>query len=86
MTRKSIHTSTKKAMPDLANFITTKEAAAELGFHINHIRRMVRRGDLKTKRVGQMLFISMESVTAYQRKTRGFEKHSPVKRSQPNKK
>ena len=40
-------------MPDLTNFVTTDEAAQELGFNVNHIRRMIRRGDLQTKRVGQ---------------------------------
>ncbi len=69
-----------RAMPDLTNYVTTSEAAKELGFHVNHIRRMIRRGDLTTKRVGHMLFISLESVRMYQEKTRGFDKHSPLKR------
>ncbi len=67
-------------MPDLVGFCTTIEAADKLDFHVNHVRRMIRRGDLKTKRVGQMLFVSLDSIKQYQEKTKGFEKHSPYKR------
>jgi riboflavin synthase alpha subunit len=67
-------------LPDLIGYCTTAEAAQELQFHINHIRRMIRRGDLKTKRVGQMLFVSLDSIKQYQEKTKGFDKHSPLKR------
>ena len=70
----------QKQMPDLTNFVTTDEAAQELGFHVNHIRRMVRRGDLEIMRVGQMIFISSESIKEYKDKTKGFDKHSPLKR------
>jgi len=79
-------THTSKIMPDLTNFCTTTEAAQELGFHVNHIRRMVRRGDLKTQRVGQMIFISLESLKAYKDKTKDFDKHSPLKREKLNSK
>lgn len=71
---------TSKIMPNLTGYVTTDEAAQELGFHVNHIRRMVRRGDLKVKRVGQMIFISLESIKAYKEKTKDFDKHSPLKR------
>lgn len=67
-------------MPDLLGYCTTAEAAQELQFHINHVRRMIRRGDLKSKRVGQMLFVSLDSIKQYQEKTKGFDKHSPLKR------
>lgn len=78
----AVYTKAKKnhTMPDLTNFVTTNEAAEELGFHVNHIRRMVRRGDLKIKRVGHMIFISTESIKAYKDQTKGFDKHSPLKR------
>lgn len=73
-------------MPDLLNFCTTDEAAKELGFHVNHVRRMIRRGDLKTKRVGHMLFVSEDSIKKYKESTKGFEKHSPKKRESLSKK
>ena len=84
----AVFTKNKKndAMPDLTNFITTDEAAQELGFHVNHIRRMVRRGDLTIKRVGRMIFISSESIKVYKDKTKGFDKHSPLKREKLNSK
>lgn len=76
----------KDKMPDLTNYVTTIEAAQELGFHVNHIRRMVRRGDLKIKRVGHMIFISLESIKVYKDKTKEFDKHSPLKRENLNSK
>jgi excisionase family DNA binding protein len=83
-----VFTKTKKnhIMPDLTNFVTTTEAAQELGFHVNHIRRMVRRGDIETMRVGQMIFISLKSIKAYKDKTKDFDKHSPLKRENLNSK
>jgi len=70
----------KNDMPDLTGYCTTQEASETLGFHINHVRRMIKRGDLEIKRVGHMLFISLRSIKDYQEKTKGFDKHSPVKR------
>lgn len=67
-------------MPDLTNYLTTAEAAAVLGFHVNHIRRMIRRGDLEIMRVGNMIFVSKDSIAKYQESTKGYEKHSPLKR------
>lgn len=67
-------------MPDLTNYCTTDEAAQKLGFHVNHIRRMIRRGDLEAQRVGHMLFVSLASIEKYEKSTKGFDKHSPLKR------
>ena len=73
-------------MPDLTNYCTTDEAAQELKFHVNHIRRMIRRGDLETMRVGHMLFVSKDSIKKYSETTKGHDKHSPLKREKLNKK
>jgi len=73
-------------MPDLTNYATTEEAAEELGFHVNHIRRMIRRGDLETMRVGHMLFVAKDSIAKYKDATKGHDKHSPQKRENLNKK
>jgi excisionase family DNA binding protein len=69
-------------MPSLAGYIPTKEAADKLGYHVNHVRRMIRRGDFVTVRVGNMLFISVESIDAYQEKTKDFGKHDRTRRAQ----
>jgi hypothetical protein len=75
----AVFTKNKKndALPDLTNLITIDEDAQDLGFHVNHIRPMVRRGDLTIKPVGRMIFISSESIKVYKDKTRGFDKHAP---------
>jgi excisionase family DNA binding protein len=54
-----------RVMPDLINYVTTQEAATILGFHVHHVRRMVREGDLKAKKVGYMWFISRKSIEEY---------------------
>lgn len=72
--------SSDQPMPDLANYATTDQAAESLGFHVNHIRRMVRRGDLEVLRVGHMLLISKASIERYKKSTKGHDKHSPLKR------
>ncbi len=40
-------------MPDLAEFMTTQEAAEKLGFHVKSIPKMVRDDVLKGVRFGQ---------------------------------
>jgi len=70
-------------MQDLTGFITTQEAALKLGYHVNHVRRMIRRGDLVSQKVGHMLFISLASVTAYQELTKEFTKHDRRRRISP---
>ena len=67
-------------MPDLTNYATTEEAAEELGFHVNRIRRMIRCGDLETTRVGHILFVSKDSIRKYKESAKGQNKHSPLKR------
>lgn len=61
-------------MPDLVGYITTKEAAENLGYHIEHIRRMLREGDLRGKKIGYMWFVQQESIEVYRKKTNGLGK------------
>jgi excisionase family DNA binding protein len=64
-------------MPDLTDYMTTQEAAEQLGYHVEHVRRMLREGDLKGKKVGYMWFIHKPSVDEYLDKTVGLEKFDP---------
>ena len=67
----------ERSMPDLKDHITTEEAAQALGFHVDHIRRMRRQGDLIGRRVGQMWFISKKSIEEYKKRTFGLGKFDP---------
>jgi len=69
--------SRNKPMPDLKDYLTTEEASKELNFHIDHIRRMRREGDLEGMKVGQMWFISKKSVADYKKQTAGLGKFDP---------
>ena len=61
-------------MPDLAEFMTTQEAAEKLGFHVKSIPKMVRDDVLKGVRFGRAWLVSRESVEEYLKKTKDMGK------------
>jgi len=67
----------KHGMPDLKEFITTEEASQLLDFHVVHVRRMLREGDLKGEKVGHTWLVLRKSVDDYLKKTEGMEKFDP---------
>lgn len=71
-----------KPMPDLADYMTTEEAAKKLSFHIVHIRRMLREGDLEGLKVGQTWLVSRKSVEKYREATAGMDKRDPRRGNQ----
>jgi excisionase family DNA binding protein len=64
-------------MPDLAEFMTTTEAAKVLGFNKTSIRNMVYNGTLECQRFGRSLLVSRKSVHEYLKKTKGMAKNDP---------
>jgi excisionase family DNA binding protein len=72
-------TTKRLRMPDLKDYMTTEEAAAALGFHIDHIRRMLREGDLVGIKVGITWLVSKESVKQYKEATSGKNKYDPTR-------
>jgi len=64
-------------MPDLTDYMTTQEAAEKLGYHVDHVRRMLREGDLKGQKVGNMWFVFEPSVKEYIENNAGLEKFDP---------
>jgi len=69
-------------MPDIADYMTTQEAAKKLGFHIAHIRRMLREEDLEGLKVGQTWLVSKKSVEKYLKDTAGMDKRDPRRGNQ----
>ena len=67
----------EKAMPDLAEFMTTKEAADKLGFHVKSIPKMLRDNILDGERFGRAWLVSKKSVNDYLKKTEGMSKRDP---------
>ncbi len=47
------------------DWITTTEAAEISGYHVNHIRRLVRAGEIKAQKFGPILQIDRRSLLAY---------------------
>ena len=68
----------KRSMPDLAEFMTTKEAADYLGYHIGSIQTMLRTGKLAGQRMGGKIWlVSRKSVEAYKKEIDGMSKNDP---------
>lgn len=65
------------AMPDLADYMSTRDAAKLLGFHTAAVAYMLRRKRLEGVLVGHSWLVSRKSVRAYLRKNRGLSKNDP---------
>ena len=52
-------------MPDLRDFVTTEEAARMLEFHVEHVRRLLREGDLQGEKIGTAWLVLKKSVEEY---------------------
>ena len=64
-------------MPDLRDFITTEDAARMLNFHVEHVRRLLREGDLKGEKIGTTWLVLRKSVEEYIKETEGMNKFDP---------
>ena len=64
-------------MPDLNEFMTTKEAAEKLGFHVRSIPKMLRDNILEGERFGRDWLVSRKSIDEYLKKTKGMSKRDP---------
>jgi excisionase family DNA binding protein len=64
-------------MPDLAEFVTTDEAANILGYTVASIRQMVFKKKLESIRFGRSILIPKKAVKEYLEKTRGMSKNDP---------
>ena len=47
------------------NWITTEQAAELSGYHENHLRRLIRSGDIKAQKRGGHWWVDRASVEAY---------------------
>jgi excisionase family DNA binding protein len=74
---------TNKPMPDIAEYMTTQEAAEKIGFTIRAVNRLVTSNKLAGIRVGRMYLISRESVKSYLEKTKGMSKNDPRRKTDP---
>ena len=68
---------TNITMPDLAEFMTTQEAAEKLGFNVRSIPYMIKNETLEGVRFGRSWLVSRKSVQAYIKKTDGMSKNDP---------
>jgi len=71
-----------QTMPDLNEFITTREAAKKLGFHVKTIPMMLRNKTLDGMRFGRSWLVSKKSVDEYQKNTKGMSKNDPRRKQQ----
>ena len=64
-------------MPDLADYMTTEEAAKRLGYHLESIRRMLRDKELDGVKLGREWLVSRKSVEKYLKDNAGLGKFDP---------
>ena len=64
-------------MPDLKDFITTEEAARILQFHVEHVRRLLREGDLKGEKIGTAWLVLKKSIEDCQEQNKELSKFDP---------
>lgn len=46
-------------------WITTLEAARLSGYHVNHLRRLIRAGEIRAQKFGPILQVDRRSLLAY---------------------
>lgn len=66
-----------KLMPDIADFMTTDEAAAALGFTVVSVRNLIYKKKLESVRFGRSVFIPKTAIQDYIKKTAGMGKNDP---------
>lgn len=52
---------------NLADYVTSEDAADISGYHVNYVRRLMRQGKLKGRKFGNVWFIERESLQEYLR-------------------
>lgn len=46
-------------------WITTQEAAELSGYHVNHLRRLIRAGDIQARKISFLWFVQRQSLLDY---------------------
>lgn len=47
------------------DWITTQEAAELSGYHVNYLRKLIRRGDLRGRKISILWFVHRQSLLDY---------------------
>ena len=47
------------------DWITTQEAAEFSGYHVNHLRRLIRAGEIQARKISFLWFVNRQSLLAY---------------------
>lgn len=66
-------------MPDLDEYMTTKEAAQELGFTVPGVHHLIKKSKLEFLAVGRVVLVTKKSVREYQDLTKGMSKNDPTR-------
>lgn len=65
------------SMPDLADYMTVKDASEALNLHPETIRALLRDKTLDGIKEGLMWLVSKKSLENYRKKTEGLDKYDP---------
>ena len=64
-------------MTDGMGWLSTAEASSRSGYHVEHIRRLIRQGRLEAHRVGWMWFVNPDSLDAYVEDVKRYPQSGP---------
>jgi excisionase family DNA binding protein len=64
-------------MPDLNDFISTKEAADKLEYHVEHVGSMMPEGSIVGLKIGRTWLVRREALEGYIKRTAKMAKHDP---------
>ena len=52
-------------MTDISEWLTTSEAAQISGYHLNHVRRLLKSGEIEGRKWGSAWMVSRKSLDIY---------------------
>ncbi len=67
-------------MTELDDWLTDREAAELAGYHRDHIRRLIRLGEIKARKWGASWMINRESLLAYLKRVEAMGKRRGPKK------
>jgi len=59
------------------NWPTVRELSEQTGYHPEHIRRLVRQGKVKAKKLGLLWFVDPDSMVRYMEQARSTKRGGP---------
>jgi excisionase family DNA binding protein len=67
------------AIATMPDYVSTEEAARELGYHVKHVCKMARTGRLRAVKKSRVWWIYRDALDEYKTAIKGKSKHDPTR-------